>query len=76
MPYPTEEQIKFGVTIPKDLNDELNTLIPWGLKSRLFRTMLKRLAYELRVGGNDALAEWLNWKPNVPLRNNSGDHHG
>jgi hypothetical protein len=67
------ETIKFGVDIPKELNDSLNTLIPWGLKSRLFRTMLVRMEYELRAGGNDALAEWLNWQPpNVPKRNNSG----
>lgn len=57
------DNIKFGVEIPKSLNDSINKMVPWGLKSRLFRIMLQRLEHELRVGGNDALAEWLNWKP-------------
>lgn len=68
----SSETIKFGVDIPKELNDSLNQLIPWGLKSRLFRTMLVRMEYELIAGGKDALAEWLNWQPpNVPKRNTS-----
>jgi metal-responsive CopG/Arc/MetJ family transcriptional regulator len=53
--------IKFGVEIPKDLNDKLNELIPWGLKSRLFRNMLVRLEYEVRNGGDKTLQEWMNW---------------
>lgn len=72
------DTIKFGVDIPTELNDSLNRRIPWGLKSQLFRIMLNRLDYELSVGGNDALAEWLNWKrPIVPNRNTSGENnHG
>jgi hypothetical protein len=58
-----KDEIKFGVLIPKDLNDSLNSMIPWGLKSRLFIIMLQRLNHELKLGGNRALAEWLNWKP-------------
>lgn len=57
------EQVKFGALIPKELNDSLNSNIPWGLKTRLFIQVLRRLDYELRTGGNKALAEWLNWKP-------------
>jgi hypothetical protein len=68
------ESIKFGVEIPKELNDSINTLVPWGLKSRLFRTMLRRLEYELRTGGNAALTEWLNWQPpTVHNMDTSGD---
>ena len=66
--------IKFGVEIPKELNDSLNELIPWGLKSRLFRIMLQRLEYDIRIGGNSALAEWLGWKPNAPNRGDRGVH--
>lgn len=57
------EIVKLGIEIPKELNDSLNQIIPWGLKSRLFRIMLQRMEHELRIGGDKALAEWLHWKP-------------
>lgn len=58
-----QEEIKFGVLIPKELNDKINGLVPYGLKSQLFRIMLTRMEYELRVGGDAALTQWLHWTP-------------
>ena len=63
-----QPQVKFGFLIDRDLHERLNRLVPWGVKTRLLRNMLRRLAYELETGGNKALGDWLNWTPSASSR--------
>jgi DNA-directed RNA polymerase specialized sigma54-like protein len=34
------EDVRVSIPIPKDLNDKLNTLLPWGIKAQVIRELI------------------------------------
>ncbi len=44
----TPDEIRLNVRVPKELNDELNRLLPGGTKSYVIRGLLRTLVRELR----------------------------
>lgn len=47
-----EEEVRLSVPIPKEINDKLNILLPWGLKAPAMRMLITLLLDAQRESGN------------------------
>lgn len=56
---PEERTTRFGVSIPDDLNDELNKLIPYGVKTELFRKLVYMYRDAVQRHGKEMLVRIL-----------------
>lgn len=74
------EKKRLNVEVPSDLLDQLNTLVPWGVRRRLITRMLERFVWECREKGPLlAIHDVLQWRNSYDSARSSSvneDHDG
>lgn len=69
MPNDSEEIIRLNVDVPKKLHDAITKVVPWGVKGKLVRSLLRLLAITAGKHGYSIVAAVLEGRAELVITN-------